>query len=255
MAKMNIESLDKSPLAAPEKLELKPPETVLSWGKTLIVAPHPDDESLGCGGAIALLREFDAEVFVLVLSDGTLSHPNSKKFPPGKLRDLREDEIKKALKVLGVSPNCIEFFRYKDRCVPNENSENWQEAAERCLEYLAELKPETILVPWRRDPHPDHRAAFQLFNYAKQKNLTAIKILEYPIWLWEIAETDDAPRAVEVAAWRLDIKKVQDKKQRAIGKHKSQITDLIDDDAEGFRLSPEVLENFMIDWEVYLETI
>lgn len=255
MAKMNLKSLDKSPLATPEKLELKSPETVLSWGKTVIVAPHPDDESLGCGGAIALLRELDAEVFVLVLSDGTLSHPNSKKFPPEKLRDLREKEIKEALKVLGVDSNYIEFFRYKDRLVPNEKSENWHEAAEKCLKYLAEIKPDTILVPWRRDPHPDHRAAFQLMNSAKKNFPDEIKLIEYPIWLWEIAESEDAPRADEVKAWRLDIKKVSFKKRAAIYKHESQTTNLIDDDAEGFRLLPEILENFAGDWEVYLESI
>ena len=57
-------------------------ETVIDWGKTLVVAPHPDDESLGCGGAIVLLRKFGNEVTVLTVSDGALSHPNSKKFQP-----------------------------------------------------------------------------------------------------------------------------------------------------------------------------
>ena len=252
---MNVKSLNKSPLADIEKLELKSPETVLSWGRTLIVAPHPDDESLGCGGAISLLREFNAKVFVLVLSDGTLSHPNSKKFPPEKLRNLREREIKEALKVLGVSASYIEFFRFKDRSVPNENSANWHEAFDKCVKYLAKIKPETILVPWRRDPHPDHRAAFQLMNFAKKNFSAEIKLIEYPIWLWEIAESADAPRADEVKSWRLDIKKVKIKKRAAIYKHESQTTDLIDDDAEGFRLSPEILENFAGDWEVYLEAI
>jgi LmbE family N-acetylglucosaminyl deacetylase len=253
--KMNAEPLNKSPLANISELELKSAETVLDWGKTLIVAPHPDDESLGCGGAIALLREFDVEVSVVVLSDGTLSHPHSKKFPAEKLRDLREFEIKDALEMLGVTEKSIEFFRYQDRSVPSENSENFNEAVERCCKQIATLKPDTILVPWRRDPHPDHRAAFQIINQATRKFFADIRIIEYPIWLWEIAESVDAPRASEVTAWRLDITEVLDKKLRAINKHKSQTTDLIDDDAEGFRLSPEVLENFATDWEVYLESI
>lgn len=251
---MKTESLQKSSLAAPENLELKDGETVLSWGRTLVVAPHPDDESLGCGGAIALLREAGAEVFVLVLSDGTLSHPNSKKFPPEKLRTLREAEIKNALEILGVEEKNVEFFRYRDRAVPPENSDNFNEIIGRFGEYINLIKPETVLVPWRRDPHPDHRAAFQIADSAKRKFHGNLKIIEYPIWLWEIAETADAPREGEVAAWRLDIKNVKDKKRRAINEHKSQITDLIDDDAESFRLSPEVLENFAVDWEVYLES-
>ncbi len=252
---MNTESLKESPLADIAALELNNAETVLSWGRTLVVAPHPDDESLGCGGAIALLRDYETEVFVLVLSDGTLSHPNSKKFPPEKLRNLRESETKKALEILGVSQNNIEFFRCKDRSVPNRDSENWNEAVKKCREYIVSVKPKTILVPWRRDPHPDHQAAFQIISRTKQEISSDIKLIEYPIWLWEIAESVDAPRKAEVSAWRLNIESVLDKKLRAIHKHKSQTTDLIDDDAEGFRLSPEILENFGFPWEVYLESI
>lgn len=245
----NLEVLQKSPLADIAALPLNPAATVLSWGKTLVVAPHPDDESLGCGGAIALLRESNAEVAVLVLSDGTLSHPNSKKYPPCKLRDLREWEMRNALEILGISAENTTFFRYLDRSVPNENAENWRETVEQCRDYLREIQPNTILVPWRRDPHPDHRAAYSLMKAAND----AAKIIEYPIWLWEIAESEDAPKPFEVKAWRLDINSVFEKKQRAIRAHQSQITDLIDDDPNGFRLTPEILRNFADDWEVYLE--
>lgn len=246
---INIEALENSPLADVSAVLIKSAETVLSWGKTLVVAPHPDDESLGCGGAIALLREFKSEVAVLVLSDGTLSHPNSRKFPAEKLRDLREREMRNALEILGVSAEDTSFFRFRDRSVPNETSENWIEAVEKCRQYLEKIQPETILVPWRRDPHPDHRAAYSLIKAAGD----SAKIIEYPIWLWEIAESADAPKLNEMRAWRLDIRSVLEKKQRAIRAHESQITDLIDDDPNGFRLTPEILQNFAENWEMYLE--
>ncbi len=245
----NLENLQKSTLADVSALPLNPAETVLSWGKTLIVAPHPDDESLGGGGAIALLRKFGLEVFVLVLSDGTLSHPNSQKFPAEKLRDLREREMQAALEILGVSIEKTTFFRYKDRSVPNEDSADWQSAIEKCRDYLEKNQPQTILVPWRRDPHPDHRAAYELIKNSSG----AARIIEYPIWLWEIAEREDAPKSSEVRAWRLDIGEVFEKKRKAIHAHESQTTDLIDDDPHGFRLTPEILQNFAEKWEVYLE--
>ncbi len=232
-------------------LPLDAAESVLSWGKTLVVAPHPDDESLGCGGAIALLRLSNVEIFVLVLSDGALSHPNSKKFPAQRLRDLREREMRNALEILNVQVENATFFRYKDRAVPNENSEGWRSAVERCRDYLRKIEPQTILVPWRRDPHPDHRAAFSLIKFA---NETA-RIIEYPIWLWEIAEREDAPQSNEVRARRLDISSVFERKQEAIRAHESQTTDLIDDDPQGFRLTPEILHNFADGWEVYLESV
>jgi LmbE family N-acetylglucosaminyl deacetylase len=231
------------------KIPLENAEFVRTFDKTLIVAPHPDDESLGCGGAIALLRKFGVEVEILAVSDGTLSHPNSVKFPREKLRELRERELIEAAKILDVDEANITFFRYPDRNVPNENSPQFNEAVARCREYLTKIIPQTIFVPWRRDPHPDHRAAYQLFNAAKGENQ---QIIEYPIWLYELAESSDAPLESEVTAFRLDINSVVETKQKAIRAHRSQITNLIDDDAQGFRLSEEVLQNFAVPFEIYL---
>lgn len=253
----NVEVLQKSPLALPFALDLMPPETVIEWGKTLIVAPHPDDESLGCGGAIALLREAKMEVCALVMSDGTLSHPNSRRFPAEKLRALREREMRNALEILGVSSDAVTFFRYRDRSVPqNETAKNWAEAVERCRAYLQKIQPQTILVPWRRDPHPDHRATCALINAARNKpENRGLRLIEYPIWLWEIAKRADAPCFGEVCAWRLDIETVFEKKQRAVAAHESQVTNLIDDDPQGFRLTPEILAHFAQKWEIYLESV
>ncbi|MEO6589841.1 MAG: PIG-L deacetylase family protein [Pyrinomonadaceae bacterium] len=240
--KLNLVDTEKIPLAS----EM----TVKNFGKTLIVAPHPDDESLGCGGAIALLRKFDLEVSILVLSDGTLSHPNSVKFPKEKLRDLRENEITQAAQILGVEKSKLTFFRYPDRNMPDENSANFHPAVKRVEIFLNTENPQTIFVPWRRDPHPDHRAAFQIINAAKHKNH---EILEYPIWLYELAESEDSPLETEVESFRLDISSVVEIKQKAILAHKSQTSDLIDDDAECFRLSEEVLRNFYAPFEIYLK--
>ncbi len=239
----------KLTLTDTEKVPLVPEKSVKEFGKTLIVAPHPDDESLGCGGAIALLRKNNLDVSILVLSDGTLSHPNSVKYPKEKLRDLRENELQKAAEILGVSRENLTFFRWLDRAVPNNTSPEFLPAVERCRNYLTQTNPQTIFVPWRRDPHPDHRAAFELLSAAKSENQT---IIEYPIWLYELAQSEDAPLETEVEAFRLDIKSVIETKQRAIRAHVSQITDLIDDDAQGFRLSEDILANFAVPFEIYL---
>lgn len=243
---MEVEKLN---LTDAEKITLEPEEFVKIFGKTLIVAPHPDDESLGCGGAIALLRKFGAEVSILVLSDGTLSHPNSVKFPKVTLRTLRENELIVAAKILGVDAKNITFLRYQDRAVPHENSSDFLTAVKRIKNFLSNEKPVTILVPWRRDPHPDHRAAFQLVTAAKSANH---KIIEYPIWLYELAAGDDAPLTHEVTAFRLAINSVVEIKQKAIRAHRSQTTNLIDDDPQGFQLSKEVLQNFAAPFEIYL---
>lgn len=251
----NSRALKNSVLAEPESLPLISADAVKTWNKTLIVAPHPDDESLGCGGAIALLRKFDCDVSILVLSDGTLSHPNSKKFPASVLRDLREREMLGAIEILGVQAKSLTFLRYLDRSVPNKDSEFFASAVKVCQNYLEKIKPQTILLPWRRDPHPDHLAANQIIVTARTHLDFATRIIEYPIWAWELATREDAPQSTEVTAWRLDIKTVAPQKQRAIAAHRSQTTDLIDDDPTGFRLTPDILANFAASWEIYLESV
>lgn len=229
------------------------PEGIAELGKTLIVAPHPDDESLGCGGAISLLRATGVEVIALAISDGTLSHPNSIKFPPKKLRDLREREMMQALRLLDVEEEKITFWRLPDRRVPNADAAQFPLVAAKASEYLQTHLPQTILVPWRRDPHPDHRATWQIFNCSVKLLDSPPRLLEYPIWLWEMAEAGDFPRDENIKMHRLNIEKVLKTKQRAIRAHESQITNLIDDDPQGFRLSEEVLAHFAVPFEIYFE--
>src|SRR5687768_8056870 len=83
-------------LTAPESLPLRPASTVMSFGPTLVVAPHPDDESLGCGGALALLGRAGLPVWLLFVSDGAGSHPGSRRYPAPALRVLRESEARAA---------------------------------------------------------------------------------------------------------------------------------------------------------------
>lgn len=257
--KLNLTDIEKIPVLRAETLE--------NFGRTLIVAPHPDDESLGCGGLIAVLREKNVPVSILILSDGTLSHPNSKKFPSEKLRDLRETELLEASEILGVEPENIEFLRFPDRHVPSAGTEDFARAVESIAEYTQQNEFETVFVPWRRDPHPDHRAAFQLIDAAKNfenvedsensahsensKKSKFERVFEYPIWLFELAESADAPLAGEARAFRVKIETVLEKKRRAIFAHRSQTTDLIDDDPEGFRLTAEILEDFLAPFEIY----
>lgn len=231
-----------------EAVPMAPEQCVMGFGTTLIVAPHADDESLGCGGVISLLRKYNQEVFILLLSDGTLSHPNSMKFPAEKLRELREQELIDAATILGVPAENLIFCRYKDRNVPDSSHPDFSNALLNMDKMLSIIKPQSIFVPWRKDPHPDHLAAFELISNAETGNA---KIYEYPIWLNEIGKTEDFPSADEILPFRLDISSVLKQKTKAIAAHQSQISDLINDDPEGFRLSGEMLEHFNRPYEIF----
>ena len=68
----------------------------------IVVAPHPDDESLACGGLIADACRQGLRGKVVIVSDGAGSHPNSKAYPPDRLRSLREEEARRAAAELGL---------------------------------------------------------------------------------------------------------------------------------------------------------
>lgn len=231
-----------------EKIPLAPEQCVRGFGTTLIVAPHADDESLGCGGVVSLLGKYGQEVFILLLSDGTLSHPNSKEYPAEKLRDLREMELIEAAETLRVPSENIIFCRYQDRKVPGKSNKEFAEALQSISKMLGVLKPQSIFVPWRRDPHPDHLAAFQLITAA---NTQGARVYEYPIWLRELGEFADAPDNEEVIPFRLDISSVLLQKQKAIAAHRSQTTSLISDDPEGFRICRKMLDQFNVPYEIF----
>ena len=232
----------------------------------LVVAPHPDDETLGCGGAIALLRQLNIPVKVLVVSDGTQSHPNSIAYPPFALKKLRESESLAALSILGVAPEAVTFLGMPDGAVPQvrggetgmENRTDEKIPEERYLDaiafierYLNSFILSTVFLPWRQDPHPDHRASWQLFITAINNLINPPRIIEYPIWDWDSQQRGDF--ADSVNAWRLDISRVLELKRQAIACYRSQISDLIDDDPDGFRLTPDLLLNFTQPWEIYFE--
>ncbi len=216
----------------------------IAVNRALIVAPHPDDETLGCGGAIALLRSIGCDVSVLVVSDGTLSHPNSKKYPPLALRELRESETIAALAILGVEANAIAFLRLPDGAVSSKKPD--------LSSYLTQVAPEIVFLPLRYDPHPDHRASFELVSNALTSLNMSARRVEYPIWDWDDSQSKNWDNS-KLKSWRLDISFVGELKQKAIACYRSQITNLIDDDPQGFRLTEEMLANFNRPVEVYLE--
>lgn len=241
------------PDALRARLPLRPLETVRQWGSTLVVAPHPDDESLGCGGAITALRQWRHDVHVLFVSDGSRSHPHSVKYPSQARRDLREQEARTALSALGVGSAQATFLRLPDTQVPDRNSSGFSRAAEMVYQCLLQFRPATILVPWRRDPHCDHRASWQLAQEAVSRYTHPLRWLEYPIWIWELAQPEDLPRPADGALWKLNIESVLPTKLQAIAAHVSQTTRLIDDDPEGFILTPAMLSHFHQPYEIYLD--
>lgn len=224
---------------------------IKQFGSTLVFAPHPDDESLGCGGTIALLRSMGNMVHVVFVSDGSMSHPGSRKFPADVLSGLRKKEALNALFHMAVPAEQVIFLGLKDGDVPARGGAGFNPAVEMIHTHLERIRPDTVVVPWRRDTHADHRACWQLVTDAILLLSKKPIVLEYPLWFWERGDIDDMPRKEEINIRSVNISKVIHLKQEAIAAHQSQVTRMIDDDPDGFWLSPEVIAHFMKQDEIY----
>lgn len=237
-----------------EGTPLLAPDRAAELGPTLVVAPHPDDEVLGCGGVIALLRRARIPVRVIVASDGAASHPSSSRYPPPVLAALRQDESRAGLDALGVGHADVAFLGLPDGAVPRADTPEGTHAVARARAALAAWPDvRTVLLPWRRDPHDDHRATWSLFSAALDELSSTVRRVEYPIWSVVHPGPDDLPRDGEAAEWRLDIAPVRELKRAAILAHRSQTTALIDDAEVGACLTDAVLEGFFRPWESFVE--
>lgn len=122
----------------------------LVLGRALVIAPHPDDEIIGCGGMIAAHRQAGAQVDVLVMTDGGLGNPTGEGGP--EYVALRKDETRKALLHLGGAE--VHFLDHPDGRLRETLAPVMEIRA-----LISRLAPATIFFPSPFEVHPDHRAA------------------------------------------------------------------------------------------------
>jgi LmbE family N-acetylglucosaminyl deacetylase len=219
-------------------------DTILGGERPLILAPHADDESLGCGGLIAACCARGQLPVVVILTDGAASHPGSKQYPPERLGQLRAEEARQAVAKLGLAPENLVFFNYPDTALPTSLA-----VSER-VAMLARARGCTVmLAPWLHDPHCDHEAAAILAREAARR--ARCRLLSYPVWGWLLPPDHPLP-VTQVAGYKLPIATHLEAKRSAVAAHASQYSTLIDDSPEGFRLPPELLSVFERPYEVFL---
>lgn len=224
-------------------------ETLLGERGAVVVAPHPDDESLGCGSLIAKAVALKRDIRVVIVSDGVGSHPSSKAYPSERLRALRESEAGAAAHALGLGPQSLRFLRLPDRFVPSEGPDA-DNAAHTIAEICRQAKAGALFVTWRHDPHCDHQASYAIACAALRFS-PGVRLFEYSVWgrsLPPDAEVEQEPRG-----YRLSGSAHCPAKQAAIACHQSQVSNRIKDDPGGFRLSAEAIAGLIGAEEVFLE--
>ena len=150
-------------------------------GSVLILAPHMDDEILGCGGTMALHSD-RRRVFVAYATDGRRL-PGMKDAGPGKvngrdLAEIRADESRAALGVLGIPPENARFLGFPAGDLRVRRYDLVM-AIERLVE---EIRPTHVFVPFRYDQHPDHLILNNVSREALAHSVHSATLLEYFVY-------------------------------------------------------------------------
>ena len=191
-------------------------------GSALVVATHPDDESFGCGGTLALLARGRAPVSVLVITDGSASHPGHPTLAPAELAACRKAEARRAMESLGIDWERVTFLDERDGTLSHLDSERSLGLVARIAEALGRLAPRTVLLACRLDGSSEHDASFALVSRALGSARLTPRMLEFPVWSWWNPLLLLRPLRTCPRLWRVDIRDVSDAKARAIGAYGSQ---------------------------------
>lgn len=218
-----------------------PPEDLLAGATSLwVIAPHPDDESLGGGLLLFEAARRGLPCRVVCVTDGAASHRASRRWPAPRLAAARARELSAAVACVAPSAR-ITRLGLPDGAVPDRGRA--LDAAREVLRCLiaADRRP-LVATTWEGDPHGDHVATSRLVRSAVA-DLPEARVLQYPIWgRFDSAMPPPAadritllrPRAAAVTA-----------KRAAVACHRTQMTRLIDDDPDGFVMDPPMQAHFV----------
>lgn len=209
----------------------------------VVLAAHPDDETLGAGGLIAGASARGAEVTVVVATDGEASHPHSPTHSPQALATRRRGEVAHAMQQVAPAAG-VRFLGLPDGRL--------SEVVETLTDQVDALAASATLVvaPWEGDRHPDHAACARAAAAAARQ--AGARCWQYPIWAWHWGdpETDllpwDQTGRVELGPDE------QDAKRRAVAAHVSQHSALSDHAGDEAIIGPDMVAHFMRPFETFV---
>jgi LmbE family N-acetylglucosaminyl deacetylase len=168
--KQLINKRQQSKIAQLSLCPLPKPLAPLKAGRVLVFAPHPDDETLGCGGTLALLRNNGCTVKVVFVTDGG----GAGGLPEGSIA-IRQQEAIAALTILGVED-------WLFLAEPDGSFSNHPLFEQQALDIMQQFQADWLLLPSVLDYHRDHVAIGQALIALWQRHKTAKRLFFYEIW-------------------------------------------------------------------------
>jgi LmbE family N-acetylglucosaminyl deacetylase len=213
--------------------------------RLLVVAAHPDDETLAAGGLVALAGRAGLAVDVVVATDGAASHPDSPTHTREQLAVRRAREVTAAVHALAPAAQ-LHLLGLPD----GDLAEHVALLAERVVDLVGTRGGETLLVAtWQGDGHPDHEAAGAAARTAAWR--TDATLWQSPLWLWSWGGPEDLPwETAHLVPLPADVVRL---KTEAVAQHLSQVAPLSERPGDETLLAPAFLEHFRGDAELHLE--
>jgi LmbE family N-acetylglucosaminyl deacetylase len=217
--------------------------TLAPPGGLLIVAPHPDDETLGCGMALAAAAAAGRRIAILLLTDGEGSHPGSRLFPEDKRRALRRRELARALAMLAPGRRIRVWAAHCPDGASAAHARD-EDLFRSALGAARGNGTRAVWSTWGGDPHCDHEAAADLA--ARLARELGAAHWSFPVW--GRFGSREVPAHIRLFAKR----RFAPAKRAAMAAHASQMTDLIDDVPDGFVMPPALAAHFQTHPEIFI---
>jgi LmbE family N-acetylglucosaminyl deacetylase len=190
---------------------------------TLVFAPHPDDEALGCGGLLTLKRIEGATVGVTYITDGCASHPGHPRLTPAAVAAQRQAEAKTAMGLLGVERAALQFLGVPDGTLMHLDVPATDGLVSRIAEVIRLIGPGEIFLPCRRDGSSEHDSAFIFVARAIGQTGLQPRVMEFPVWSWWNPLLLIRPLLTCRRVWRLDFRNHENVKRQALAAYASQV--------------------------------
>lgn len=202
-------------------------DTRLVTARWLVLAPHADDETLGCGALIADAAARGALAAIVVLTDGAGSHPHASTASRARLIAARRREAGLAVRRLaGPRLPAPVFLDWPDAHPPAEGSLLFERSRRALSALCRRHRVDAVAVTAEHEPHCDHEAACRLALAVSATALRPLTVVEYLVW------ASDPPgagyRALQTAPVAAGLRSV------ALAAHRSQLTPVF---GLGFRLA------------------
>ena len=205
-------------------------------GAWLVLAPHPDDESLGCGALMATLAEAGSAVHTAFLTDGSGSHPDAPGWSGRRIARVRAQEAAMALHLLNGAPGPL-HLDWPDAAPVIPGDPVFERSVARLAAWCRRHGVTRLAVTWHGEPHCDHAAAAALAQAVAKR--CGIALYYYLVWGWTVPDLAERVRALTVRS--VATAAGRPRQHRAIRCHRTQLGGRIAGARENFRLPRAML--------------